>query len=121
MKYLGRSEEFSRKKTHSGYKVFNFRMNEYELDTIAMLLDMHRLNKSTLSEQGRELQTRMRGLRKGILHAKQEMVEGKLNEEKSYADGYKQGCEEVVRRVSNWLDEDTIEALEEEFNIKEEE
>lgn len=77
MKYLGESEEFSRKKTHTGYKVFNFRMNEYELDTIAYLLDITRCNKSMLSEQGKELQERMRGLRKGILQYKKDIKENK--------------------------------------------
>lgn len=75
MKYLGESEEFSRKKTHNGYKVFNFRMNEYELDTIAFLLDITCCNKSMLSDMGGELQTRMRGLRKGILQAKKDIKE----------------------------------------------
>lgn len=29
--------------------------------------------------------------------------------------GYKNGAEEVINRVSKWLDEDTIEVLREEF------
>lgn len=120
MKYLGESEEFSRKKTHTGYKVFNFRMNEYELDTIAFLLDIHRVNKSMLSEQGQDLQTRMRGLRKGILHAQKDMRE-QTAIAKTYEDGYKQGCKDVIERVGKWLDEDTIETVMESFGIKEEE
>lgn len=74
MKYLGESEEFSRKKTKTGYKVFNFRMNEHELDTIAFLIDMYKMpkNKAT-SEFGQELQIRLRGLRKGIAEAKKDL------------------------------------------------
>lgn len=74
MKYLGKSEEFSRSKTHTGYKVFNFRLNEYELDTIAFLIDLYKqpINKAC-SERGRELQVALRGLRKGITQCKKEL------------------------------------------------
>lgn len=73
MKYLGESEEFSRKKTKTGYKVFNFRLNEYELDTIDFLLDLYRTNKCVVSEMGKDMQIRVRGLRKGILQAKKDL------------------------------------------------
>lgn len=73
MKYLGESEEFSRKKTKTGYKVFNFRLNEYELDTIGFLLDLYRTNKCVVSEMGKDMQIRVRGLRKGILQAKKDL------------------------------------------------
>lgn len=75
MKYLGESEEFSRKKTKSGYKVFNFRLNEYELDTIAFLIDLHDSRRTMLSEKGREFQIRLRGLRRGIKEAKKALDE----------------------------------------------
>lgn len=32
-----------------------------------------------------------------------------------YNKGYIKGCEDVIRRVSKWLDDDTIEELEIEF------
>ena len=35
--------------------------------------------------------------------------------------GYKAGAKAVIQRVSKWLDEDTIQSLYEEFEIKEEE
>lgn len=73
MKYQGEVETRQHNKTHTGYKVFSFRMNEYELDTIAFLLDSFRINKNMLSEQGKELQGRLRGLRKGILQAQKDM------------------------------------------------
>lgn len=75
MKYLGESEEFSRKKTKTGYKVFNFRLNEYELDTIAFLVDLHDSRKTMLSENGKEFQIRLRGLRHGIREAKEALDE----------------------------------------------
>lgn len=31
--------------------------------------------------------------------------------------GYKNGARDVIERVSNWLDEDTINELREEFNV----
>lgn len=34
--------------------------------------------------------------------------------------GYKAGAKAVIEKVSKWLDEDTIESLKEEFNLKEE-
>lgn len=73
MKYLGESEEFSRQKTKTGYKVFNFRLNEYELETIAWLVDLHDSRKTMLSEHGKELQLRLRGIRKGIAQAQEDM------------------------------------------------
>ena len=35
--------------------------------------------------------------------------------EKSYEIGYKEGAEEVINRVSKWLDEYTIQSLREQF------
>lgn len=76
MKYLGESEEFSRKTTHTGYKVFNFRMNEYELETIALLIDLVPTRHTMASAIGKDLQLRVRGLRKGIMAAQRDMKEG---------------------------------------------
>lgn len=33
--------------------------------------------------------------------------------------GYKNGARDVINRVSNWLDEDTINELRKEFNVQE--
>lgn len=33
--------------------------------------------------------------------------------------GYKNGARDVINRVSNWLDEDTINELREEFDVQE--
>lgn len=35
--------------------------------------------------------------------------------DKAYDIGYKEGAEDVINRVSNWLDEDTIQSLREDF------
>ena len=35
--------------------------------------------------------------------------------EKAYDTGYKEGAEEVINRVSKWLDEYTIQSLREQF------
>lgn len=35
--------------------------------------------------------------------------------EKAYDTGYKEGAEEVINRVSKWLDDYTIESLREQF------
>ena len=75
MKYQGEVETRFNGKTHTGYKVFSFRMNEYELETIAWLIDMHDSRKCMLSEQGKEFQLRLRGLRHGIKQAKKAMEE----------------------------------------------
>lgn len=37
------------------------------------------------------------------------------NKSEDYKTGYEQGAADVIRRVSKWLDKDTIEALELEF------
>ena len=37
------------------------------------------------------------------------------NKSEDYSKGYEQGAAGVIRRVSKWLDEDTIEELEIEF------
>lgn len=37
------------------------------------------------------------------------------NKSKDYSDEYISGASDVIRRVSKWLDEDTIEELELEF------
>ena len=75
MKYQGEVETRFNGKTKTGYKVFSFRMNEYELDTIAWLVDMHDSRKTMISEQGKELQLRLRGLRQGIQQARRAMEE----------------------------------------------
>lgn len=35
--------------------------------------------------------------------------------DKAYDIGYKEGAEDVINRVSSWLDEDTIQSLREDF------
>lgn len=73
MKYLGEAEIRMHNKTHTGYKVFTMRLNERELDIIAWLIDLHETRRTMLSEAGKEFQTAVRGLRKGIAQVKKEM------------------------------------------------
>lgn len=76
MKLQGEVECREHGRTHTGYKVFSMRLNEYELDTIAMLIDMVRIpyKNTMLSEQGKDLQNRLRTLRKGIKQVKEHLI-----------------------------------------------